>query len=69
MKSFQEALKSTVIIESKQAKKVRKQLRRKKQRVWPRDFVNQPSSLEHILDVKLSQWHDDDWDEGKGDHL
>jgi hypothetical protein len=64
-KTFAEMLKSSVIIESKQVKKIRKQQRQK--RVWPEDFVKPGKNLSEILDAKLSLWHDDDWDEGKGD--
>jgi hypothetical protein len=33
--------------------------------VWPDDFVGKPKSLGQILDEKLSQWHDEEYDAGK----
>lgn len=38
---------------------------RKQQKCWPRDFVNKQKSLGDLIDAKLSQWHDDEYDSGK----
>jgi hypothetical protein len=39
--------------------------KKKKQKLWPEDVVNKSHSISDLIDAKLSQWHDDDYDQGK----
>ena len=48
-----------------QPKKRKKKHGRKKPLCWPRDIVNQKHSLADLIDAKLGQWIDDEYDAGK----
>ena len=37
----------------------------KKVKYWPEDFVGQRKTLSDMIDAKLAQWHDDEYDAGK----
>ena len=59
--------KSKTIPKRKQKPRLSKAGKKKKQKMWPEDFVNQPHSLADLINAKCegSGWYDEEYEAGK----